>query len=228
MFGSSFGRTTRSLDRIRNPKPSKNRNGAQPGQGGAVSSKENMENISSVASKINEPDLSGWVPTLSLRAALAGEWELSSVGQAMTTEELYWSEAVHAALAGRELPELVELQFIRTVIDGALAYERALHDPRQLDAFFKAAGFRPKSIRHAAARSPHPRSTREPRRRASRSAAAATRAGPGDGDGPPPPEDPPRRRASQQGPSSLGRTAKPEPVRSDWRGRALRLIGGGR
>jgi hypothetical protein len=142
-----------------------------------------MGNISSVASKINEPDLSG-------------EWELSSVGQAMTTEELYWSEAVHAALAGRELPELVELQFIRTVIDGALAYERALHDPRQLDAFFKAAGFRPKSIRHAAARSPHPRSARAPRRRASRTAAAATRAGPGGGDGPPP-EDPPRRRAGQ-------------------------------
>jgi hypothetical protein len=228
-----------------------------------------MGNISSVASKINEPDLSG-------------EWELSSVGQAMTTEELYWSEAVHAALAGRELPELVELQFIRTVIDGALAYERALHDPRQLDAFFKAAGFRPKSIRHAAARSPHPRSARAPRRsRTAQGGRKVAVSSAGDG---PPPEDPPRRRASQKGaPASVGAllvsdrtalavsglnprqlrtltrkiriqhakvgrripvradvflaalglggatpTAKPEPVRSDWRGRALRLIGGGR
>jgi hypothetical protein len=182
--------------------------------------------------------------------------------------------AEYRALASEAIEHVREsLEFIEA---------RARADANRLDEFLAAAR-QNRVIRSRATHAPQ-RSTREPRRRASRSAAAATRAGPGDGDGPPPPEDPPRRRASQQGPSSpvgallvsdrtalavsglnprqfrayvrkhgiphakiarrmlvradvllaaLGLngatpTAKPEPVRSDWRGRALRLIGGGR
>jgi hypothetical protein len=181
-----------------------------------------MGNISSVASKINElPPLrqESWRGSPPVSTLLARQRQQADVRSRFRETLRAAKESTHR----RTFTKVIYDRGRRSVVSSA----------------------RPKATRRATIR---PRSSGGLRR------AKSSRPSAGDG---PPPAEPPRARAGQLRTltrkiriqhAKVGRripvradvflaalglggatpTAKPEPVRSDWRGRALRLIGGGR